>query len=45
MSELTLKANEACVAQITDFQKLLKDTQDKNSTNQTRFYNQLAQRN
>jgi hypothetical protein len=42
MSELTLKANEACVAQITDFQKLLKDTQDKNSTNQSRFNSDLA---
>jgi hypothetical protein len=42
MSELTLKANEACVAQITDFQKLLKDTQDKNATNQSRFDSALA---
>ena len=42
MSELTLKANEACMAQTTDFQKLLKDTQDKNATNQSRFDSALA---
>lgn len=42
MSNDTLESNKACVAQITDFQKLLKDTQDKNAINQKSFDTALA---